>query len=278
MKERFKQILFELYLFLTSKIFVKNCLIFVLTFGILFLCLFWWLHFYTNHGNRINVNNLIGLKLEDAVKQAEEASFRILVSDSLHIIGKEGGTIVEQNPLPGAEVKENRTIYLKIAKHKADQIPLDKLPVLYGKDYRNIKRLLETRYQIKSEIIGRRFDRGPDNHVLEVKYNGNTIVNAVRKKKGINLDKGGTLEFVLSQRSSAPVRIPDLVCKTYGSATFNISSSGLKIGKISSSAAIKDSSNAYIVSQSPSYISGGTMYSGQRISLVLAPNKPKSCY
>jgi len=111
----------------------------------LFFCVFlvgMWLKAYTNHGQSLELSNYVGQQIEDASSEARDRHFEVVVLDSVFIVGKSGGEILRQNPMAGAKVKEDRKIYVTITKTTADQIPLRRLPVLYGKDFERKRREL----------------------------------------------------------------------------------------------------------------------------------------
>ena len=57
------------------------------------------------------------------------------MNDSVHIVGRQGGMIINQNPKSGSLVKENRKIYVTVTKYNPDKLTLKDLPVLYGADF-----------------------------------------------------------------------------------------------------------------------------------------------
>ena len=63
--------------------------------------------------------------IDDANKDANKRSFEIIVNDSVHIVGRRGGMIINQNPVKGSLVKENRKIYVTITKFNPDKLTLD---------------------------------------------------------------------------------------------------------------------------------------------------------
>ena len=52
-----------------------------------------WLRFYTNHGQELEMPDYIGVQLDEASKNAEDKTFQIVVTDSVHIVGTAGGEI-----------------------------------------------------------------------------------------------------------------------------------------------------------------------------------------
>lgn len=69
---------------------------------------------YTNHGVKIEVPSLMGVREETAADQLEHLGLRYAVSDSAYNADYLPGMILDQTPKAGAEVKPGRIIYLTI--------------------------------------------------------------------------------------------------------------------------------------------------------------------
>ena len=257
-----KTILKEIWYFLSSKLFLKNFGILVTVGLIGIFCLRMWLGFYTNHGEKVEVVDLRNTHLEEAKEAMNRSKLKLVVSDSFFRVGSEGGVILEQNPLPGSFVKENRSIYVKISKFTPDQVRLEDLPLMYGQEYNNVSRVLSTRFDISSKIIKRKYDSGPPDHILAVYYKGDEVANRYSKRKGVRIDRGGKLEFIVSQSNRLAMQIPNLECKSVSEARLLLSSHKLKLSGIEAKGAIKDTSSAYVVSQFPAFGKGKTLYNG----------------
>ena len=234
-----------------------------------------WLRFYTNHGQKLELPDYVDTYILDAQKDAEKKSFEIIVNDSVHIVGMRGGMIRNQNPTAGSLVKENRKIYVTITKFTPDKLTLNDLPVLYGADFEQKRK--ELRYQELNAIIdGYRYDPGEPNHILEVKYNDEVIVSKNVDRKDVEIEKGGTLHFILSEQSGGTTKIPDLRCMTVAEARFYLNASKLKLGKIQASD-IEDIEQSYIITQSPAYDPVAIIDMGSPIDVTVSENIPTGC-
>lgn len=216
------------------------------------------------------------MPLAEAKTEAEKETFQIIVNDSVHIIGKAGGIIIDQNPKPDAKVKENRKIYVTTTKYIADQIKVEGLPILYGRDFERKSKELSF-MDINSIVKDYIYDPGEPDHILEVYYNGQKIISKEGREEDVKIEKGGTLEFILSKRYGGEMSIPDVECMDYESAFFLIENLKLKVGKIRSQGPITDQSAAYIVSQFPIYDPEGLIKIGDEIELTLSQEKPANC-
>ena len=124
----FKRIGKEFFYFISSTIFIRNFVGMLAFTGLLLMLVFGWLRCYTKHGESREVHNYIGLDLEDARDKAVKRSFNIVISDSLYVRDKEPNVVLDQNPKPLSEVKENRRkIYLKAGWITEDKNILDLL-------------------------------------------------------------------------------------------------------------------------------------------------------
>jgi len=232
-----------------------------------------WLKSYTNHGQKLELPNYIGQQIEEASEDASDKTFEIIVNDSIHIVGQKGGLIRNQNPKGGSIVKENRKIYVMVTKHKADLVLSDHLTAnLYGQDFHMIKSRLENQ-EFKTDIKSTKYDRGAPNHILEVWYKGKEITD----KKGIEIEKGDKISFVLSKNDDGELAVPNLVCQTLEEATLLLDFSKLSVGQIIPLTDIENESGAYIYKQEPSSGEGKRITMGSSIILYISEEKPKAC-
>ena len=266
----------NLVTYLKSKDFRQTLLALLLFFSIMLLAAFLWLRIYTHHGQELEMPDYTGYQYEAAVKDAARKKFRMSIQDSLHVLGKPGGEIIKQHPLPGALVKSKRMIYVTITKRSPDKILSSRLPEMYGKTYERKKRELEEHFEIKSRIIDTRFDPGDAGQVLEVRYKGKIIMDAKGRKNDVQIEKGDYLEFVISGKSGGEVKIPDLVCKTYEECVFLLDNLGLKLELETKEGEVSDVNNAYIIRQSPP-ADGATVEMGSSILVTVTQQKPLTC-
>jgi len=262
--------------FLTSKDFLKQLVYIAIFLGVILFSVLMWLRIYTNHGQKIALPDYVGKPLVEAREDAEDKTFEILVNDSIHIVGKPGGQILNQNPIPGAEVKEGRKIYVRTTKYNADQYPLSKLPQLYGNDFDQKKRELKFQ-EINAVIKDYKYDPAEPNHILEVYYNGEKIVSSTVFKKSIMIEKGGTLEMVLSSRGGGSTDLPDLKCYSYPEAVFYLEQLKLKVGNVNKLGTVTNLDSAFVVQQNPIYDPIKTIERGTPIDISVQQNKPSSC-
>lgn len=259
-----------------SKWFYKQLLFTLIGVVVIVLAIFMWLRFYTHHGQKLTLPDYTGMNIEMASKDAERKSFSIIVDDSVHMVGKAGGEVLSQNPEGNSKVKENRKIYVTVAKYQPDLISSANLPVLYGKSYKNKKEELSVGFEINLEVVGYKFDPGPPDHILEVRYKGDPIINGKGRNNNVSIEKGATLQVILSQPTGAVVNIPDVVCKDLDQARFIIETLLLQVSDI----VVGDETNEgdlYVFRQDPPYDPERTMVQGEGIVLYVQKDKPDGC-
>ncbi len=214
------------------------------------------------------------MDVEKAKQEAEKSKFHIIVDDSTHIVGKRGGLIIAQNPVPNSKVKENRKVYVTITKFNADKIKLEDLPELYGYNYKSKKRELSF-MKINSVIKGYKYDKNTPDNILEAYYNGK-LITGEQKPKGLEIEKGGTIEFILSSRTGGTTNLPDLRCKSFEQAEFLIESRNLKLGKVMKNGILTDDYTGYVISHEPTASDDIPM--GTSVDINLVDELPPGCH
>jgi D-alanine-D-alanine ligase len=148
--------------------------------------------------------------------------------------------------------------------------------VLYGNAYEQKKTELKYR-DIECVIKDYAYDPGEPNHILEVYYKGQLIISKDGKIDDVVIEKGGTLEFVVSQREGGEVIVPDLVCLDIEEARFLMATSKLEIGDIIKKGGGEPDATWYIVSQSPAYDGITNVQMGSKITITVSTTKPGNC-
>ena len=255
---------------------LKHLILAALFLLLILLLTLLWLRIYTNHGQKLSVPDLIGENYTEARKLAKKQSFNLVVTDSVYLIGKDGGLIHKQNPVAESKVKENRKIYVTVTKFTPDKIKVKDLPTLYGNDFSQKNRELEYR-GIKSTIKDRKYDPGEPNHILEVYYNGKLIIDKDVFESEIEIDKGGTLEFTVSDKGGGEITVPSLICKTLSEVEFLLDNSKLKVGEINVKGIVENRDSAFILAQNPPHDGISKIAMGSSIDITLVKEKPDQC-
>lgn len=263
----------ELAQFLRSGIFLRNLAalaIFIFLSGFLLQIL---LRIITRHGESVQVHEYIGMPLEEAIRKARSRNFRIVVTDSIFKVDMPANVVLDQTPRPFSRVKERRRIYLTVTKATPDMVALPDMVGSYNFDQYSRKLAW---VNVRARIKERQFDpKLEENTILHFYYNGEKYTER-DIRNGLKVPMGATLDFVVTERLTGMVAVPNLVCKTYEEAVFIISSFNLNIGTVFGGDA-PERDKMYIWKQEPNYAPELTLPPGRQIDLYLTAEKPEGC-
>ena len=120
--------------FFFSFTFIKQVLIAFLIICVTLFLFMYWISFTTNHGEEIIVPNLSKMTLERAEEKLDELNLDYELLDTVdYNAAYPKLSVVQQDPDPGAKVKQNRVIYLKINAAAYSKV---RVPDLIQKTYR----------------------------------------------------------------------------------------------------------------------------------------------
>ncbi len=189
--------------YLTSKAFFLQLLIAAVVVVILAFLMMQWLKFATDHGNEIDVPDLRKLTEQQVEEKLDELNLEYVMLDSIDYNPNfPKASVVLQDPLPGAKVKEGRKIYIKLNSSNFSSI---KVPDLIEKTLRQA----ETTIKALGLEIGKKTYKpylGKD-MVLEMHSGGKKLVpgEKIRKASVIDLVLGdGKLSFEETQQDTIP--------------------------------------------------------------------------
>jgi beta-lactam-binding protein with PASTA domain len=199
---------------LARKFFIGISLFFVLFVVCNDLILPW----YVEHGSTVDVPDVVGLTLEDAVRRL----------DSLGLEGRQGdvrtdrehpaGIVVIQNPLAGHAVKKGRRVYLTVSGGEEAVI----VPSVRGRTLRDATFLLERTGLRLGEVSHAPSEEYPVNTIIEQGY-----APGAKARKDARVDVTVSLGPV-----DLSVAVPDLIGKTLSEAKKMIEGAGITIGNI----------------------------------------------
>jgi len=189
--------------FLTSKIFLIQVLIAAAIVGVLGYLFMHWLTFTTDHGNEIKVPNLSKLSELQVEEKLDELNLEYVLLDSVDFKKDyPKHTVVEQDPIAGAKVKEGRKIYIKI---NSSGFTTVRIPNLVEKTYRQAVPTLKSLGLEEGTITYKPY-LGKD-MVLEMRLNGKKLNpgDKVFKSSKIDLILGdGKVGFDEAELDSVP--------------------------------------------------------------------------
>lgn len=249
--------------YLKSKHFRNNLLLAIGSLLLFILIVFFSLGYYTRHGSGIPVPQLKGLSVEKAIGLLNDQGFDYKI-DSVYVLDQPPGAVVEQDPDPGTNVKENRTIYLTVVTRLAPNV---ELPDLEPYTYREAVATIAN-YGLKVGDTTYKSDIARD-RILEVHFKGQVI------KTGTKIPKGSKIDLVLGNGEGAgEIEIPDLINQDLDAAKFAIKGAGLTVGTITRQGAITDSTNLVVVAQVPMKTdSASKVNTGTPINLIVTQGK-----
>ena len=101
--------------FLTSKVFFKQIAIAVVAVAVFCFFILKWLDVTTNNGEFIEVPDLKGKSLETVKIELDDKQLAMEIQDSANYNPNYPKfSVIEQDPIAGAQVKEDRKIYLTL--------------------------------------------------------------------------------------------------------------------------------------------------------------------
>ena len=230
----------KLFDYLKTKTFRKNLIIAAISIIAFLLFVFYSLGFYTHHGEGMPVPKLKGLSIEKAIELLEAQGLRYQINDSVYLIDKDPGIVVEQDPDASTNVKANRTIYLIITR----DAPNIKFPDIAGKTYLEVRSILNN-YQLKVGDTSYVSDVARD-VIISSSFGGNTI------SKGQQIPKGSKVDLILGDGLGASeVDIPNLLGLNLNEARLSLIGSSLVLGEVLFEGSVIDSTDAKIIRQFP---------------------------
>jgi len=249
--------------YLKTKSFRNTILLAIGTVIVVVLIAFYSLGYYTRHGSGIPVPKVTGMPIDKALSTLKNQDFGVSI-DSVYVLDQAPGTVIEQDPDAGTNVKENRVIYLKIVKNQAPPVAL---PDLIDAPFISAEATISN-YGLKVGDTTYKSDIAR-NRVLEVRFAGQPIA------AGTKIPKGSKLDLVLGDGAGASqVDIPDLVNQDLDAAKFVIKHSGLTVGTITYQGTITDSTALVVVAQSPMKTdSASKTTNGAQINLTVTQGK-----
>lgn len=246
--------------YLKTKSFRNNLFAAIITVAAIIFIAFFSLRYYTKHGQGLNVPSLKGLEFTQAVNKLEALGLRYEV-DSVYLMDKPPGMVIDQDPDANTFVKDNRTIYLTINTSLAPNV---KFPDIEFKSLREVASMLDG-FGLKVGDTTYKADVSRD-VVLEASFGGRAI------KSGDVLPKGSRIDLVLGDgRGNEEVDIPNLIGLTKDEARFSLKGSMLALGTVTYEGAVTDSANAIIVMQTPTLTDSlSKVKIGTSINIVLS--------
>ncbi|TRX22092.1 PASTA domain-containing protein [Flavobacterium franklandianum] len=170
--------------YLSSRVFFGQVAVALVILAVLTYLFMHWLTFTTDHGHEITVPNLAKLTEEQVEQKLDELDLDYVLLDSVDYNSDfPKYSVVEQDPLPGAKVKEGRKVYIKI---NASGFSSVRIPDLIDKTYREALPTLKA-LGLEEGTITYIPNLGKD-MVLEMRFKGRNVKAGDRVLKASKID------------------------------------------------------------------------------------------
>jgi eukaryotic-like serine/threonine-protein kinase len=180
--------------FLFSKKFLRHLLIAIGATFVLILIILQSLSWYTKHNDYIIVPDYRGLYFTEVQVNPENFNYQFKVIDSIFDTEKPRGSILSQDPFPGAKVKKNRMVYLTITSMVPEKTMMPELRDL-------------TLRQAQSMLESAGLKLGKLSYITS--FDEDAVQNQLFKgriiKAGTELDKGSVINLTVGMGAKAMV-------------------------------------------------------------------------
>lgn len=225
-----------------------------------------YLRHYTQHGTEVTVPNITNMHIAEAEIVLGAESLHVQVIDSTYSTKTPLGTIVEQTPSPGAQVKKGRTIYvIQNARMRRPVI----LPELRDLSLRQAEATAKT----LGLTIGKTIYQPSTfkNIILDVRVCDTSVV------AGTRLEEGTAIDLVVGKgKGTQKVTVPNIVGKDIEEATSWLFTNSLILGTIEYDIPpSQDTDIQYIIyQQTPA--SGTVVVEGTSVNIKLSTDIEKT--
>ncbi|NRA91267.1 MAG: PASTA domain-containing protein [Psychroserpens sp.] len=157
--------------FLSSRSFLKQLGLAIVAVVVLIFLILMWLKSTTNHGEFVEVPDLKGKSIETAQIELNDNDLVMEIQDSANFNPKYPKfSVIEQYPLAGSQVKENRKIYLILNPSGYRKV---EVPNIVRRTFRQAKPTLEA-LGFEVGAISYKDDIGKD-EVLSISHSGKPV-------------------------------------------------------------------------------------------------------
>jgi beta-lactam-binding protein with PASTA domain len=223
-----------------------------------------WLKSSTLHGEYISVPDFKNIKISELDKFVTDKNIRYQIIDSIYDVKAEKGSVVKQEPEPGAEVKQNRIVFLYVTSILPPSITMPKL----------IDRSLR---QATSMITSYGLKLGKTKYVPDQCANCvlDQLVKGKRIAPGDPIPKGTVVDLVIGKGlSDEEVGVPCLHGLTRKEAIEKLMENSLNLGSVVYDVP-KDSLTSRVYRQSPGCGKEASINMGSAIDIFLSSDKNK---
>jgi beta-lactam-binding protein with PASTA domain len=241
---------------------IKNILLAVVIVLVLGWVTLFVIDKYTRHNVTETVPDVRGMFVEEAFSELKKHHLYIDVIDSLYVKNKPLGSVLEQTPAAGSQVKPDRPVYLVINSMSIRQIPL---PDILETSYRNATAALQSvGMSVQNvEYVNSEYK----DLVLSIKHRGAEI------RPGTRVPDGSAVILVVGRGlSDTQSGVPSVKGMTLAQAIDVLSAAGFVVGTTETDPHAQGNSDDYIIyKQRPA--SGREIPQGSHVDVWLTSDK-----
>lgn len=217
---------------------------------------------YTQHGQTEKVPDLSGMYMEEVEIMLKNHNLFAEIIDSVYVRNKKLGTVIQQTPAAGSNIKSNRPVYIIINSRQVRQTPL---PEINDISYRQADAMLRSIGINVSNV-----EYTPSEYkdlVIDIKYGGRSI------SPGYRIPEGSYVTLVVGNGlGSEDILVPTLKGKSLEAAKQLALESTVVIGAIDFDIVPHGNENDYIIyRQKPA--ADKLVPAGTRIDIWLSKDK-----
>lgn len=243
--------------FILKRILLATAILVALSWITLYL-----VDIYTQHGDTEKVPDLSGMYMEEVEVMLKNHNLYAQIIDSVYVKNKKLGTVIQQTPAPGSNIKSNRPVYIII---NSKQVRQTALPEVNDISYRQADAMLRAIGINVSHV-----EYTPSEYkdlVIDVKYGGRSI------SPGFRIPEGSYVTLVVgSGLGGEDILVPSLKGTGLEDAKQQAIAASMVIGAIDFDLAPHGNEDAYIIyRQRPA--AGKLVPAGTRIDIWLSKDK-----
>tara|TARA_B100000886_G_C20401886_1_gene482971 strand:+ start:749 stop:1540 length:792 start_codon:yes stop_codon:yes gene_type:complete len=248
--------------FFLTKLFYKNLLFSITTVIVIILSILLVLRFYTRHDDLIELPDFSGMHIQQTDSILTEKLLRYIIIDSVFNSELSPHSIIEQDPIAGSFVKEDRRIYLTIVAKRKKQVMMPRLVDL------SLRRAVS---KLKGlDLSVGKFTFVPDmakNAVLKQTIDGKEVQSGTLVYTGTQVDL-----VVGDGLSDVMVNLPNLKGLTKEDAEILLQMNSINLGLVLYDSSVKDSASAVVYLQRPSAKDNVMINLGRNVDIYLKSN------
>jgi len=184
--------------FIQSSSFRKALLGIALVYTTMLLGSWFWLQWYTDHGEYVSVPDLKGLSVDQAIAELQARNLDYLVIDSVYERKADPGTIFDQSPVFESQVKQGRQVFLTIFRNSP---PMEKIGIKQG-DFATVAMIKLRNKSIDFDTLYE------DNNTLT-----NSIIRVTQKGRSLRpndeVARGSKVLLFIGRNASDKIIVPD---------------------------------------------------------------------